>query len=230
MELVYNLNPELVSTLDLYREWITRAGVQTSLASKLNLNLGKLFAEGKGAEASSLEDLMKIDHENHRGTPSDTHGYNLDYKVVKQNRKYVDASFFDEIREINRVLDDKLQVLLGARTCALKMFYPAGGYIDWHTNWDVPGYNIIFTYSPTGKGYWRHIDSAGATSVKPNPEKLVHIDDVPGWHCKMGYFGRKGETDRVVWHAAHTFEPRITISYLIYERSLWESLREELQS
>ena len=119
--------------------------------------------------------------------------------------------------------------LIGARVCALKMYYPAGGYIDWHTNWDVPGYNIIFTFSKNGKGHWRHIDPSNALDVVPRPEKLVHIEDVPGWHCKMGYFGSKDQTDKIVWHSAFTFEPRVTISYVIHERAVWENLLEELQ-
>jgi len=105
---------------------------------------------------------------------------------------------------------------------------PANGYIGWHTNWDLPGCNIIFTYSPTGNGYWRHIDPAGSRTVVPNGEKLVHIPDVKGWHCKVGQFGRKDETDKLVWHSAFAREPRLTVSYVIFERKIWENMVDEL--
>ena len=57
------------------------------------------------------------------------------------------------------------------------MWYPKDGYIAWHNNWNVPGYNVLFTYTETGNGYWRHINPAGSKGKinKPFDKHLVHL-------------------------------------------------------
>ena len=58
-------------------------------------------------------------------------------------------------RNRNKKIAD-LATNLGARITgkkqALSAIYPPGGYLGWHTNADVPGRNIIFTWSKTGEG------------------------------------------------------------------------------
>ena len=171
---------------------------------------------------------MSIDHNRHSGLPNDFLGINLNSQILRKHVGDFEKDFVEEAQVKSDELDEELQDFLGAKICALKMYYPNGGYIDWHTNWDSPGYNVIFTYSPTGKGYWRHIDSKGSTSVTPDWSRLVHIEDKAGWHCKAGYFGKKTEVDRLVWHSAFTHEPRLTLSYIVAEKSIWENLVEEL--
>lgn len=230
MQTVYNLSEDFLQILEGYREWVFSDRIQDAILNKIEWQLAPMKQNGESKKASSLDFLNSIDHNQHIGFPTDQYGINLNYNFLREQRLRVDPQFFEEIRTVNNDLDDQLQMLLGARFCALKMFYPKDGYIAWHTNWNVPGYNIIFTYSKTGDGHWRHIDPTGANSTTPNPAKLVHIDDVPGWHCKFGYFGKKEETDRIVWHSAYTNEPRITISYVIFEKNVWDNMVDELSA
>ena len=112
------------------------------------------------------------------------------------------------------------------------MFYPENGYIAWHTNWNVPGFNCLFTWNPTGQGYWRHLDSSTQEpgSIIPDPDKhLVHMQDVPGWHCKLGYYGKKEEHNKIMWHAAYG-GPRITLGWVVFDENIWEDIIEELTS
>jgi hypothetical protein len=165
----------------------------------------------------------------HDGFPPEMYGLDLNYEVVKKMGTKVDAGFMNQIRDVNYETDDKLQTYLGAKLSALKAFYPAQGYIAWHTNWNAPGYNIIFTYSPTGNGYWRHVDPSTSQTHVPDSKNLVHIDDIPGWHCKAGYFGTKSETNRLVWHSAYTREPRVTLAYVLYDEQIWKNLVQEIE-
>ena len=96
------------------------------------------------------------------------------------------------------------------------------------------GGNILFTYNEPGKdlGYWRHINPQGSTSPAPNlgenEEGLVHIPDRPGWTCKVGYYGRKSEHEKIVWHTAFSNSPRMTLGYVIFEEKLWQNTVEEI--
>ena len=228
MRPIYKLNNEFLDCLNEYKDWVFSPSVQDALSTKIEWQVARLKKEGKSEWSCDAENLRSIDHDNHDGYPADQYGINLNYNFLQGERRTVDPQFLNEIRRANNVLDEKLQLALGARFCALKMFYPPEGYINWHTNWNVPGYNIIFTYSPTGNGYWRHVDPTGSTTHKPDLSKIVHLDDVPGWHCKVGYFGKKEETDRLVWHSAYTREPRLTVSYVVFEKVIWENMVEEL--
>ena len=177
----------------------------------------------------SKEYLLTIDHAKHSGLPSDFMGINLNSKILKLHVGQFNSDFILRAQQKSDELDEELQDLLGAKLCALKMFYPAGGYIDWHTNWDNPGYNIIFTYSASGDGYWRHIDPSAAASLIPDYAKVKEIKDQAGWNCKAGYFGNRAETNRLMWHCAYTREPRLTLSYIIQDKAIWENLVAELQ-
>ena len=127
-------------------------------------------------------------------------------------------------------LDKELGGMLGTRFCALKMWYPKDGYIAWHNNWNVPGYNILFTYTETGNGYWRHINPEGSKGKinKPFDKHLVHIPDVPGWHMKTGYYGKKEEEEKIMWHSAYGGEPRLTLGYVIFDEKLWKMMIEDI--
>ena len=135
-----------------------------------------------------------------------------------------------KIQDKQHWLDNELGAMLSIRFSALKMFYPKDGYIAWHNNWNVPGYNILFTYSETGNGYWRHINPTGSKGKinKPVEKNLVHIPDVPGWHMKTGYYGKKEEEDKIMWHSAYSGEPRMTLGYVVKDENLWKMMVEDI--
>lgn len=103
-------------------------------------------------------------------------------------------------------LNERLGTELGVKGHALAQIYPPGGFIGWHNNADASGYNLIFTYSLEGKGWFRYID--------PHTNEQVTIQDQPGWNLKAGYFGSYDE-DHLVYHCAATQCWRMTISYIM---------------
>jgi hypothetical protein len=101
---------------------------------------------------------------------------------------------------------------IGAMHAALTNYYPPGGFVGWHTNWNANCYQILFTWSKTGNGYFKYYDK--------QKDEIVTIQDVPGWQCRHFYFGRKDEPDHHCWHAAYAGEDRITLAYKFTNGSL----------
>ena len=238
MRKISNLNGEILTVLDRYKD-----KVYNNLDfSKIYRHGNKFGNEGRPLFATGIDCLRSMDHMNHVGYPPDSDGIDLTINGMKQPMEEgkTDYDQYKKAVEYGYEVDEGLMSLIGFRNPALKMFYPEDGYIAWHTNWNAVGMNIIFTYSPSGKGYWRHINPEGSTSPVPNlgPNKeewsedhpnFVHIQDPPGWHCKVGYYGKKEEHDKIVWHsAASNGEKRITLGFIVYEPEMWEPMVEEL--
>lgn len=119
--------------------------------------------------------------------------------------------------------DSKLKQYLGLDCCALTQLYPPGGFIGWHTNENASAYNLIFTWSETGDGYFEYVD--------PKTKEIVRMNDKPGWQCKAGYFGSKHEPDRIVYHAASTNCNRITVSYTLgFNYDYWKDVIEDIST
>jgi len=93
---------------------------------------------------------------------------------------------------------------IGAHTSALLTYYPPGGYVGWHTNWDANAYQILFTWSD-GNGYFRYYDK--------EKDEIIHIPDVKGWQCRHYYFGSEKEPENLCWHSAYAGGERITLAY-----------------
>lgn len=93
---------------------------------------------------------------------------------------------------------------IGAHTSALLSYYPPGGFVNWHTNYDATAYQVLFTWSD-GNGYFRYYDKA--------KDEIVHIPDVVGWQCRHYYFGPENEPENHCWHAAYAGGERITLAY-----------------
>ncbi len=228
MQIFNTINPEILAPLEEFRRWVMSPEVRASLEKSIERKGCTHVKEGRAEEPCSDDYLMAINHAQHVGYPIHMHGIDINYKVLAKDSARVDSALLEEIRRRDNELDDQLQTFLGAKFCALKAYYPKNGHIGWHNNWNAPGYNIIFTYSGTGDGYWRHVAPAPGGGT-PDLSRMVHVKDAPGWHCKVGYFGAKKEDDRVLWHCAYTNEPRLTVSYVIYDRGIWENMVQEIQ-
>lgn len=111
----------------------------------------------------------------------------------------------------NKVKDD-FATEIGAMHSALLNYYPPGGFVGWHTNWNANCYQILFTWSKSGNGYFKYLDNTTG--------KIVTIHDKPGWQCRHYYFGKKDEDDDHCWHAAYAAEDRITLAYKFVNKSL----------
>lgn len=94
---------------------------------------------------------------------------------------------------------------LGAHTSALLSYYPPGGFVGWHTNYDANAYQVLFTWSETGDGYFEYYDK--------KTDEIIRIQDVAGWQCRHYYFGAEHEEDLHCWHAAYAGCQRITLAY-----------------
>lgn len=121
--------------------------------------------------------------------------------------------FYPHITEI----DTTVRSFICAKHSAIKMYYPAGGYIDWHTNANAYGYNVLFTYSLTGEGAFLY--------QNPKTKEIVTLHDKPGWNMKVGLYDiHEGSP---LWHAAWTDCERMTWGYILDERG-WTNLVEEI--
>ena len=112
---------------------------------------------------------------------------------------------------------------IGARKQALSTIYPPGGYLAWHHNADVPGRNLILTWSKTGKGMFRYKRYVGG--------KLLNYDipDHIGWNVKsFDWFGHK-EVSRsgYTWHCAGAEDLRSTLAFVIHSNEMSKMLLEE---
>ena len=97
-------------------------------------------------------------------------------------------------------------VELGAMHSALLNYYPPRGFVGWHTNWNANAYQVLFTWSKDGDGYFKYRDSRTG--------KIVTIQDKPGWQCRHYYFGHKDEPEEYhCWHAAYAGCDRLTLAY-----------------
>ena len=105
-----------------------------------------------------------------------------------------------------------LSAWLCAKFNAVHVYYPAGGFMSWHNNWDCPGYNILMSYSD-GCGFFKHLDEDG---------NVVTIHDPVGWNVKIGYYGGKDETP--YWHTAGSRGPRQTFGFVIPDEYLWKQM------
>ena len=111
-------------------------------------------------------------------------------------------------------LNTELCTILSTRNNALAQLYPPNGHISWHNNANASAYNLIFTWSETGDGWFKYVD--------PKTQEVVTIQDEKGWNLKAGHFGAYGSGD-VVYHAARTNCYRMTLSYVLgHNEDYWE--------
>ena len=244
MKQILTLNTDLLKILDKYSNFIMENRPDKNLPNWKTK--GKFYREGRPEYATSLECLKSMPHDTHDGFPPDSFGYDMNEPTLKRTlemNKYTpdgrsaDSQLTPEEErwvqtyiEKSQELDDELGTYIGYKFCALNMFYPEDGYIAWHTNWNVPGFNCLFTWNPTGEGYWRNLDSSNEPegSIIPDPDtKLVHMQDPKGWHCKLGYYGKKEEHNKIMWHSAYG-GPRITLGWVVFDENIWADIVDEL--
>jgi hypothetical protein len=126
----------------------------------------------------------------------------------------------EEYRKTWNALNFSLMEELGVQNSALSTLYPPDGFIGWHNNADAPAYNLIFTWSEKGDGWFRYIDT--------RTQQVVTIQDEEGWNVKAGYFGSYG-SGQVVYHAARTNCYRMTLSYTLgHDEDYWKDCIETI--
>ena len=150
----------------------------------------------KGEYYTSEEYLRDVSFKGELVGPPDRHFAQPIGKMVREDpnvwSSYMNMVKFDFAAEI------------GAHTSALLSYYPPGGFVGWHTNWDASAYQVLFTWSD-GDGYFTYYDN--------ETDEVVTIPDVKGWQCRHYYFGPKEEPENIFWHAAYAGGERITLAY-----------------
>jgi hypothetical protein len=156
----------------------------------------------------------------HEGFPEKLRGYSikLDYNSDIKNCDL-------EINKNYISINEKFQHLLSTKHNALCAVYPPEGFIAWHNNSNASSYNLIFTWSENGNGYWKHVD--------PYTGEDVVVPDVPGWQCKAFYFGSyEDKPEDIIYHMASTDCWRMTVSYIFdrHHKQFWEDVIEEIET
>lgn len=142
-----------------------------------------------------LEYMLSIG-DKHSGFPEEHMAHPISTSVRNDPSKF--SGFRDKVKH-------EFAQELGAHTSALLNYYPPGGFVGWHTNWNANAYQVLFTWSRTGDGYFKYRD--------PATGEIVTIEDKPGWQCRHYYFGRQDEPEHHCWHAAYAGCDRITLAY-----------------
>lgn len=163
-----------------------------------NAENGKLYTSEE-----HLREMLARDPDKHKGYPEDAYSFQIKPAAEKN------PEAFEEFMVRTKY---NLPMLLGAHSNALVSYYPPGGFVSWHTNWDAHAYQVLFTWSETGDGYFRYYDV--------QKDEIVHIPDVAGWQCRHYYFGRQDEPEHHCWHAAYTDCPRFTLAFKFANRGL----------
>lgn len=179
------------------------------------LDKSKIKISGKQDKKDyyTREEYFKtINQKNHIGFPEIAHGVDL----AKSESTSIDLR--DRIRKI----DEEFNNILSAKHCAVKMYYPKDGYMGWHNNHNASGYNILFSYTKNGNGYFRYKD--------PITLETVTMHDSPGWTGKVGYYGSLKEKDKLYWHCARAYEDRLTLGFVIPDKNFWGMMIEDIES
>ena len=160
-----------------------------------------------------MEYLQHMQSKQVDGFPEKTLGIDL----MKWNTPH------QSVNEALRRLDDELIAWSGSRNNAVKMLYPKGGYMGWHHNANASGYNILLSWSKEGTGFFRYQD--------PITKEIITMNDKPGWTCKVGYYGKFSEPEKIYWHCANAAqEERLTLGYIIPHEGMWRSMYEDIQT
>lgn len=123
-------------------------------------------------------------------------------------------------RDFNTV-NNQLKTELGLDSSALSQMYPPGGFIDWHNNANAHAFNVVFTWSEKGDGWFKWLDG----------DEIIKMEDPKGWSCKAGYFAEYGDTRPVIYHCAYTNCWRMTLSFTLgYDENYWSDMIDYIQS
>ena len=202
-----DISDELMDMLTPYSEWFFKQDLTplNKLAKDNPKNTDKMDI---GCSIEYLNDIVEKDGR-HEGYPEISYSYDLKR-----------GNLPGEFQEKYQNLSTELCTWLGARNEAVHVYYPINGFMSWHNNWNAPGYNILLSYTKNGGGFFKYRD--------PKTHEVIEMLDTPGWSCKVGYYGRGREPDKVYYHTAGTHEPRLTLGFVIPDLHMWRNMIEDI--
>ena len=172
----------------------------------------------RGCGEEYLKEIVDKDGA-HEGYPEETYSVDIGMlDCLPYDNRHIDVIF--EHQKKRQEMSLALTTILGARNQAVNVYYPAGGFMGWHNNWNAAGYNILLTYSQDGDGFFRYRD--------PKTHKIITMEDRVGWSCKVGYYGRGREPDKVYYHCAGSNSPRLTLGFIIPDLDMWRDMIEDI--
>lgn len=198
-----------ITNFCLSDEMLSIAREQAKLRNLTDKNIPSLHP----ASDAYLYEIMKRKPEDF-GYPTATYGMSIDMKMMHS------AKFMEHSKEYEK-LAKRLATFLGIPVNAVACIYPEDGFMGWHHNGNASGYNVLFSYSTDGEGSFDYWDQT--------EKKIVEMKDTVGWSAKVGRFpGYADGYDRLFWHRARTKNPRITLGWIINEKSLWVDMIKEI--
>ena len=202
-------NEDILSTVTNYSDWFFTQDLTEldEISNREGRHQG--FQKEKGCSEEYLRDIIEKDGK-HVGFPERT------ISVDVSSDESVPLRYKQKCRD----MATELCSYLGARNQAVNVYYPCEGFMGWHNNWNASGYNILLSYSKNGNGFFRYRD--------PLTKKIITMHDRKGWSCKVGYYGRGREPDKVYYHCAGTHEPRITLGFVIPHLEMWRDMIEDI--
>jgi|TARA_Y100000361_G_scaffold37487_1_gene32094 hypothetical protein len=197
------ISDELLDILEPFSDWFFKQDLAelTELANNNDKHTNDLEYS---CSEEYLKEVVEKDGE-HIGFPEISYSFDMNMDRCPQ-------LFSKKIWELN----SELGAFLGARNTAVSVYYPTNGFMGWHNNWNAHGYNILLSYTKAGSGFFKYRD--------PKTHEIVHLQDPGGWSSKVGYYGRGREPDKVYYHCAGTFEPRITLGFVIPDLWMWRDM------
>jgi hypothetical protein len=159
----------------------------------------------------------------HEGFPESMHSFHGMMPSGETNQMHAPGGLkkLMEYREKAGETNQTLMTELSAKRNTLITVYPPGGWISWHNNANASGYNVIFSWSETGDGWFDYWDI--------EKKERVRIPDKAGWQCKMTYFGSYDEPERLCYHAASTNCLRMSVAYVFSSaEDIWKDVIEDI--
>lgn len=196
-----NLSEDLQTLLDQFANWFFEQD-RSQIVLKNEVDEDEYY--------TSEEYHDSIDWDTHIGWPAPEASYGNDLAGALTTPE----SWRPTILKFNRDLNN----LLCTKFNAVMMYYPPGGFMGWHDNRNVPGYNILLSYTKNGNGWFK---------FKENGE-TVTLHDKPGWNVKVGYYGGEDEEENQVRHCARSYEERLTFGFVIPDKFMWDMMLEDI--
>lgn len=191
-------NKDLLEELDSFVDWFY--SIPGSTDEKFHMfDPGDARERGEYYTSDEYLRVVQSDYNAHSGFPEQHFSQPIGQMAMKDPENFFDISM--RVRK-------EFPATIGAHSSALFNFYPPGGFVGWHTNWNANAYQILFTWSQNGDGYFKYLDNETG--------KIVTIEDKPGWQCRWYYFGLKDEPNDHCWHAAYTRCDRFTLAYKFF--------------
>lgn len=209
-------NKNVLKSLNEFKDFILDKRSKGLLDKELELN-AKDHTRDRWLADDYMERIMARGR-GHEGWPESMRSY---HGLMPNSSGYRES--YEDYRKASVKLNNDLMTELSAKRNTLITVYPPGGWISWHNNANASGYNVIFSWSENGDGWFDYWDL--------DRKERVRVPDHSGWQCKMTYFGTYDEPDKLCYHAASTDCLRISVAYIWgREEAMWEDIIEDIEN